>query len=837
MAKRNWPHDGAIDYLLSDERSEPVFSHPKDPLVEQHTTSLSLARALGVSLLSRLGEVSSPVHVWDPAAGTGYAGALLVGALTSTGTNVRFRGQDISSMAVEASQKRFEGLADAEIVAVDSLQTDAFEGYAADLAIVDAPWGLRWDPSVVQPRHDKGAFPYGLPNRGDSSWLFISLALAKLRSPDEGGGRVAALVDPGALSSGGSSAAVRKRILEEGLLESVTRLPDGLAPNTALPLYLLTFSNRPQDVRRDKVLVADLQAMFSKWGPRRSMSAEAFRELVFGLKTRKSGPRARLITLRQLIRRDVWASRATSHGKELSWKLTTYGDTSVDDELLEARYGEGAGVSLTGVPEELLDLDPSRFFAREARELHKGLESRAWPRRRLSGFLEAAPEVADADGEAQAHRVFVPTGRGRSAVGAPAVGVEGRVISVAIDADRLDSTFLAAWLNTPEGMISRRLAIDAAGKGAFVKAVRSDGRSLTKWAEELTVPVPPLCVQKGIASADKRLRYFQSELDSELANIWAKPESAADIVDRFERAFDDSLEAWLDQLPYPVASALWTAVTVAPMGDQQEAYFHAWEGMAAFHATVLLSACRTDASLSQEIEDSIRRTFHKNGLGIERASFKTWVIIAEKVARELRRVLGADDVDDEARVFRAFAGLSRDGIERLTSPEVIRKFNDVNHKRNVWDGHGGFAPPEEKERRVTELINDLKDLKTIIGDVWMKLRLVRAGRSKRGRDGYLQEAEVVIGTRSPFVTQEFAVGDPMIHGDLYLIRDGSESPLPLAHFVQLRSAPRSAQFTTYFYNRTEGSNVRMVSYQHGPDGEIVDDVEAFRDQFGALAQQ
>ena len=76
----------------------------------------------------------------------------------------------------------------------------------------------------------------------------------------------------------------------------------------------------------------------------------------------------------------------------------------------------------------------------------------------------------------------------------------------------------------------------------------------------------------------------------------------------------------------------------------------------------------------------------------------------------------------------------------------------------------------------------------------------------------------------------------MFDGELYLVRDGSQSPLRLGHFVQLRAAPSSAQFTSYFYNRTEGSSVRMVSYQYGPESELQDDVESFRADFGALSR-
>ena len=75
----------------------------------------------------------------------------------------------------------------------------------------------------------------------------------------------------------------------------------------------------------------------------------------------------------------------------------------------------------------------------------------------------------------------------------------------------------------------------------------------------------------------------------------------------------------------------------------------------------------------------------------------------------------------------------------------------------------------------------------------------------------------------------------MFDDELYLVRHGSQSPLRLGHFVQLHVAPSSAQFTTYFYNRTEGTSVRMVSYQYGPETEFQDDVENLRADFGGLA--
>ncbi|KHK95922.1 N-6 DNA methylase [Microbacterium mangrovi] len=356
-----------------------------------------------------------------------------------------------------------------------------------------------------------------------------------------------------------------------------------------------------------------------------------------------------------------------------------------------------------------------------------------------------------------------------------------------------------------------------------------------RWADELVVPVPDLSVQLALASADEQLSSFQAELTTQRSSIWSSPESAQEVVGKVAGAFDDSLTAWLDQLPYPIASALWTAETAASAGERQRAYIHAWEAIVTFHATVLLSATRSDPGSNSETEAAIRQTLQEQHLGIERASFGTWVVIAEKASKNLRSALENGDADDVARVRRAFGDLSRTGIERLISKDVVKKFNELNVKRNRWLGHTGFTSEEEWGAQVDSLVSDLRELRGILGNVWSQLLLVRPGSARRGRDGLVQTAEVAVGTRSPFATRAFAVGDHMFDGELYLVRDGSQTPLRLGHFVQLRAAPSSAQFTTYFYNRIEGSRVRMVSYQYGPESEVQDDVESFRAEFGDLS--
>lgn len=828
----------AVDALLTESGRLEQPNPECDEANAEHTTSVSLARALAIGCLSRLDHDLSEVNIWDPSAGTGFAGRLLVDALQAAGVKTKYRGQELNEGTADAARQRFSDLRDTEIATGDTLTLDAFEDFVADLVIVDAPWGLVWKGQAleVERRHSEGAFIFGLPQRSDATWLFVSLALEKLRPADHGGGRVAALVTPSALSSGGATGAVRQKIVEAGLLESVTRLPNGLAPSTSIPLYLLTFSNASRDVARAQAMIANLQTAFTTDSGHRTISADALHEIESGLRTRKPGPRNRQINIRQFIRRDARATRTSTGGNELTWRITTYNDTTIGKDFLSDRYGSDLEVTLVDEPRETVDLDPSPLFGDDSRELVKDLIAKGWKVRRLSGLLTRSPELVSSSGvDLQGGRLYVPlTPDGDAVVDLAETPTGRRTLSVDIDSHQLQPPFLAAWLNNESGVASRQRSIDAVSHRRVIKGIPLETRSLMRWADELIVPVPPLDTQTALASSDGQLRSFRKTLDTHRADVWANPDCADEVVDRISSAFDNSLDMWLESLPFPLATALWTAKTATTPGEQQRAYMHAWEAIVTFHASVLLAACRTDPRRSRDVEMTIRRTLDDHRLGIEKASIGTWVVIVEKTSKELRTALNGGDADDVARVRRAFGDLSRTGVEKLISSEVVAKFNEISNKRNRWHGHSGYTSEKELNVQVESLLSDLREFRGVIGNVWAQLRLVRAGAADLTREGFSQIAEVAMGRASPFASETFAVGAQMYRGELYLVKDGSQLPLPLGQFVQLRSAPSSAEFTSYFYNRTEGSNVRMVSFQYGSENELGEDAANFRDAFGSL---
>lgn len=134
--------------------------------------------------------------------------------------------------------------------------------------------------------------------------------------------------------------------------------------------------------------------------------------------------------------------------------------------------------------------------------------------------------AAEAQGERQ---LFVSTTRGGiAALDLSETNAGGRVLAVQLDDDSVYPPFMAAWLNSEQGVASRLRAIDNGSSGHHLKALRADANSLMRWADELIVPVPDPGVQFALASADERLSSFQADLGTRRASIWSDPEIADD---------------------------------------------------------------------------------------------------------------------------------------------------------------------------------------------------------------------------------------------------------------------------------------------------------------------
>ena len=120
-------------------------------------------------------------------------------------------------------------------------------------------------------------FSYGIAPSSSADWGWVQHILASLKD----NGRAAVVLDTGAVSRGSGSKNtdrerdIRKKFVEEDLIESVILLPENLFYNTSAPgIVLLLNRNKPEE-RKEQILLINLSQHFEKGKPKNILTDDA----------------------------------------------------------------------------------------------------------------------------------------------------------------------------------------------------------------------------------------------------------------------------------------------------------------------------------------------------------------------------------------------------------------------------------------------------------------------------------------------------------------------------------------------------------------------------------
>ena len=148
---------------------------------------------------------------------------------------------------------------DADNVAFGStLSNDRHAAQSFDYLIANPPYGKDWkrDKDTVTEEHERGAtgrFGPGLPRISDGQTLFLLHMLMRAKAPDQGGARIAIIMNGSPLftgDAGSGESEIRRFILENDLLEALIALPEQLFYNTGIATYVWLLTNRKAPERR-----------------------------------------------------------------------------------------------------------------------------------------------------------------------------------------------------------------------------------------------------------------------------------------------------------------------------------------------------------------------------------------------------------------------------------------------------------------------------------------------------------------------------------------------------------------------------------------------------------
>jgi type I restriction enzyme M protein len=270
------------------------FNEALDENPGEHFTPREVVRLM-VDLLTedtpRAHEPGAMLTICDPCCGTG-------GMLTATKDRILERngsavvhlyGQEVNPETYAVCKadlfvKSKDGR-DAENVKFGStLRGDDHDGRSFDFLIANPPYGKDWKQDQTEvtaeaARGDNGRFPAGLPRKSDGQLLFLQHMLSRMNDPENGGSRVAIVMNGSPLFSGdagGGESEIRRWILENDWLETIVALPEQLFYNTGIATYVWVLTNRKDAARRGKVQLIDARDM---WQPMRKSLGDKRREI------------------------------------------------------------------------------------------------------------------------------------------------------------------------------------------------------------------------------------------------------------------------------------------------------------------------------------------------------------------------------------------------------------------------------------------------------------------------------------------------------------------------------------------------------------------------------
>ena len=204
--------------------------------------------------------------IYDPTAGTGgflSSGMEYLHELNPQGIMKAF-GQELNpeSYAICKADMLIKGQEVDNIKLGNTLSNDQLYAEKFDYMLSNPPFGVDWKKieSSIKDEHTlkgfEGRFGPGLPRVSDGSLLFLLHLIDKLRSSDEGGGRIGIILNGSPLFTGGAGSGeseIRRYILESDLLETIVALPTDMFYNTGIATYVWILSNNKQAERKGKV--------------------------------------------------------------------------------------------------------------------------------------------------------------------------------------------------------------------------------------------------------------------------------------------------------------------------------------------------------------------------------------------------------------------------------------------------------------------------------------------------------------------------------------------------------------------------------------------------------
>ena len=373
--------------------------------------------------------------------------------------------------------------------------------------------------------------------------------------------------------------------------------------------------------------------------------------------------------------------------------------------------------------------------------------------------------------------------------------------------DEASPVFLANYLNTTIG----KLSLESRKVGTTIENLTIS--SIT----EMPLYIPDFQSQIKLIEVNNKIENISLAINELKENLWNRPSQVKQIekeISQFEK--DNSIEKWLDNLPFPISSILWKYYATTDNRNKTEHLFHFFEAFSEFLSLLMLSALNQNTEFYNSERHRWISSDKQYKDWIKKADFGGWNNLTANLAKATRTLL--NDKKNKEIVLSLYGNPNNEFLQFITNKKVITILEEVRVYRNKWKGHGGVSSSQEDLNRVTLLEQKLNNLRQVIKDAFANCKLIVADTSKYKNGVFIYKAKELVGIRTPFNEVQIESLIPLDDSKLYFLHENQNKPIELLPFIKYNQESKAC----YFYNSIESRDIRFVSFHFEQIAELTE---------------
>ena len=441
----------------------------------------------------------------------------------------------------------------------------------------------------------------------------------------------------------------------------------------------------------------------------------------------------------------------------------------------------------------------------------------------ISLEINAIRDIKQEDIEHKSNSIYIPKVGNSDVVHNPSdLNIKPKNYLQIVLNDNVSPIFISNYLNTKIG----KLSLESRKVGTRIENITISS------INELLLFIPEYQQQIKLIKVNNKIENISLAINELKEELWNRP-NLVDKIDKEISSFekDNSIEKWLDNLPFPISSILWKYYATSDNRNKTEHLLHFFEAFSEFLSLLMLSALNQNP----EFYKSERHRWLNNDKQykdwIKKATFGGWNNLTASLAKATRTLL--NEKDNKDIVLSLFGNPSAEFLEFITNKKVITILEEVREYRNKWKGHGGVSSNQEDLNRVTLLEQKLNNLRQEIKDAFANCKLIVAESSKYKNGIFLYKTKELVGIRTPFNEVEIESLIPLDESKLYFLHENQNKPIELLPFIKYNQESKAC----YFYNSIESNDIRFVSFHFEQNAEFTETLDEKFEEVLAILRQ